>query len=71
MKRMADERAWLVKIHCPNHHVELVVKEVITDPIFKTVDNTYTTIFGLLKNSGKIKVIIQEACKSESIQHLR
>ena len=26
-------------------------------------------IFGLLKNSGKLKGIIQEACKSENIQH--
>ena len=63
MKRMADERAWLVKIHCANHRVELAVKEAIINSKFKTVDDTYILIFGLLKNSGKIKGIIQEACK--------
>ena len=50
MKRMADERAWLVKIHCANHHVELAVKEAIINSKFKTVDNTYIIIFGLLIN---------------------
>ena len=69
MKRMADERAWLVKIHCANHRVELAVKEAIINSKFKTVDNTYIIIFGLLKNSGKIKGTIQEACKSKNVQH--
>ena len=69
MKRMADERAWLVKIYCANHRVELAVKEAIIDSKFKTVDDTYMIIFGLLKNSGKIKGIIQKPCKSENIQH--
>ena len=55
MKRMADERAWLVKTHCANHLVELAVKEAIIHSEFKTVDDTYMIIFGLLKNSGKTK----------------
>ena len=63
MKRMADERVWLVKIYCANHCVELAVKEAIINY------NTYMIIFGLLKNSGKLKGIIQEAYKSENIQH--
>ena len=58
MKRMADERAWLVKIHCANHRVGLAIKEAIINSKFKTVDDTYILIFGLLKNSGKIKGII-------------
>ena len=37
MKRMADERAWLVKIYYANHCVELAVKEAIIDSKFKTV----------------------------------
>ena len=69
MKKMADERAWLVKIHCANHRKELAGKEAIIDCKFKTVDDTYTIIFGLLKNCGKIKGIIQEAFKSENVQH--
>ena len=69
MKRMADERAWLVKINCANHRVELAVKEAIINSRFKTIDSTFIIIFGLLKNSGKIKGIIQEACKSENVQH--
>ena len=69
MKRMADERAWLVKINCANHRVELAVKEVIINSRFKTIDSTYIIKFGLLKNSGKIKGIIQEACKSKNVQH--
>ena len=68
MKRMADERAWLVKIHYANHRVQLAVKEAIINSKFKT-DNTYIIIFGLLKNWGKIKGIIQEVCKSENVQH--
>ena len=68
MKRMADERAWLVKTHCANHLVELAVKEAIIHCKFKTVDDTYMIIFGLLKNSGEIKGIIQEACKSENVK---
>ena len=70
IKRMADGRAWLVKINCANHRVELAVKEAIINSRFKTIDSTYIIIFGLLKNSGKIKGIIQEACKSENVQHL-
>ena len=69
MKRMADERAWLVKINCANHRVELAVKEAIINSRFKTIDSTFIIIFGLSKNSGKIKGIIQEACKSENVQH--
>ena len=69
MKKMADETAWLVKIHCANHCVELAVKKAIIDSKFKTVDNAYIIIFGLLKNSGKIKGIIREVCKSENNQH--
>ena len=69
MKRMADERAWLVKINCANYRVELAVKEAIINSRFKTIDSTFTIIFGLLKNSGKMKGIIQEACKSENVQH--
>ena len=69
MKRMADERACLVKIHCANHRVELAVKEAIINSKCKTVDDAYMIIFGLLKNSRKIKGIIQEACKSKNVQH--
>ena len=69
MKRMADERVWLIEIYCANHCVELAVKEAIVNSKFKTVDNMYMIIFGLLKNSGKLKGIIQEVCKSENIQH--
>ena len=36
---------------------------------FKAVDDTYIIIFDLLKNSGKIKGIIQEARKNENVQH--
>ena len=69
MKRMADERTWLVKINCANHRVELAVKEAIINSRFKKIESTYIIIFGLLKNSGKIKGVIQEACKSKNVQH--
>ena len=69
IKRMADGRAWLVKINCANHRVELAVKEAVINSRFKTIDSTHIIIFGLLKNSGKMKGIIQEACKSENVQH--
>ena len=70
MKRVADKRASLVKINCANHWVELVVKEAIIDSRFKAVDDAYIIIFGLLKNSGKIKGISKEACKTKSVHIL-
>ena len=42
MKKMAGERAWLVKIHFVNHQVELAVKEANIDSKFKTVYDTYS-----------------------------
>ena len=53
MTRMADERVWLVKIHCANHFVELAVEEAIINSKFKTVDNTYIIMISLLKTWQK------------------
>ena len=63
MKRIAHERAWLVKIHCTNHCGELAATKEMIDSKFKTMNNTYIIIFSLLKSSGKIKGIIRERKK--------
>ena len=55
MTRMADERDWLVKIHCINHRVELAVKDAFLESTFKEIDTFYTTNINLLRDSGKIK----------------
>ena len=55
VKKMTDERAQLLKIHCANHCVELAAKEVIINSKFKTVDNIYRILFDLLKNLEKNK----------------
>ena len=46
MKRMAGERAWLVKIHFVNHQVELAVKEAI----LTLNSRQYTILTQLWKN---------------------
>ena len=58
-----------MQIHWANHCVELAVKETIIDSKFKTVGDAYIILFSLLKNSGKIKDIIQRTCKSKNVQH--
>ena len=57
MKRMADERLWLVKTYCANHRVELAVKEAII-----ALHSRQYTIHTLYPR------IIPEECKSENIQ---
>ena len=54
MKRMPNNRDWLIKFHCVNHRVELAVKDAIKTSEFKVVDKLYIEIFNLLKNSARI-----------------
>ena len=60
---MANERPWLVIIHCVNHRLELAIKDAVKAiPQFQDCDRFYNNIFYLFKNSGKLKTESKEAC---------
>ena len=69
MKRLSNGRDWLVTSHCVNHRVEIAVKDSFRTSDFGAVDEFYTGIFNLLKNSGKLKGEIKEAAKVLNIKH--
>ena len=69
MTQLAEERPWLIKIHCANHRVELAVKDAFKQSPFQQIDDLYISIFYLLRNSGKIKSEIKEAANALQIQH--
>ena len=64
MTQLAEERPWLIKIHCANHRVELAVKDAFKQSPFQQIDDLYISIFYLLRNSGKIKSEIKEAANA-------
>ena len=66
---LSVQRPWMIKIHCVNHHVELVIKEVIAETEFSKVDDFHYPTTFLLKNSGKIKSEIKSAAHALNIQH--
>ena len=68
LKRLDDERGWLVKIHCANHRIELAVKDAFKTSVFTEVDTCYTSLYSLLKNSGKIKGEVKEAAVALNIE---
>ena len=54
--RFADNRDWLVRIHCVNHRIELAVKDAFANiSKLKDIDEFYRSNFYLLRDSGKIK----------------
>ena len=69
MTMLSVQRPWMIKIHCVNHHVELVIKEVIAETEFSKVDDFHYPTTFLLKNSGKIKPEIKSAAHALNIQH--
>ena len=68
MKRMANGRDWHISFQCVNHRVELGVKDAFKT-WFNAVDQVFTGIYNLLKNSGKIKGEIKAAAKVWNITH--
>ena len=69
MKRLSNGRDWLITFQCVNHRVELTIKNSFKTSDFGAVDEFYTGIFNLSKNSGKIKGEIKEAAKILNINH--
>lgn len=61
MTRLSENRPWLIKMHCTNHHIELAVTDAFKNSDFTTVDDFYIDIHLFLKNSGKIKSEIKAA----------
>ncbi|XP_038063160.1 zinc finger protein 862-like [Patiria miniata] len=50
------ERPWLVSIHCVSHRLELAVKDTLMkEGPFKQVSEMMTTLYYLMKQSGKFK----------------
>lgn len=69
LTRISRERDWLLKIHCANHRVELAVKAAFKGSRFAQVDEFYQATNQLLKNSGKLKSMIEAAATALGIEH--
>ena len=69
LTRFDSSRGWLVNIHCSNHRIELAIKDAFNNSVFDEIDSLYTTLFGLLQNSGKIKSEIRIAAEALNIQN--
>ena len=70
LTRLDNDRGWLIKIHCANHRVELSVKDAFEQSTFTSIlDPLYTSIYTLLKNSGKLKSEVKSACEALNIKH--
>ena len=69
LTRLDENRGWLIRIHCANHRIELAIKDAFKDSVFTKVDTTYTTLFSLLRNSGKIKNEIVTAAEALNIEN--
>ena len=70
LTRLDNDRGWLIKIHCANHRVELSVKDVFEQSTFTSIlDPLYSSIYTLLKNSGKLKNEVKSACEALNIKH--
>ena len=68
LKRLIDDgRPWMIKFHCANHRIELVVKDVLKDSAFSEVDKKYLAIFNLIKNSRAVKSDVKSAVKALDI----
>ena len=61
--------SWLIKIHCTNHWIELVVKGALDKTIINECDTFYIKSFALLKILGKIKGEIKTAAHTLNIKH--
>ena len=67
--RISRERDWLLKIHCANRRVELAVKAAFKGSRFAQVGVFYQATTQLLKNSGKLKSMIEAAATALGIDH--
>jgi len=68
LKRLDDDRGWLIKIHCANHRIELALKDAFKESSFSVIDQTYMALYSLCKNSGKIKSEIKAAAEARGIE---
>ena len=69
MKRLSNDRYWLITFHCAKHRVELAVKDPFKTSDFAAVDEFYTGVFNLLKHSEKSKDEVKAAAKALNIMH--
>ena len=52
IKKLSEERPWLIGIHCVNHRMELAVKEGLGKD-FIAIKDFMTLLFNMCKQSGK------------------
>ena len=69
LTQLAENRPWLLKIHCVNHRVELAIKEATNVKYFKKAESFYRHNFYLLKNSGPLKASLKQACKALGVTY--
>ena len=69
MTQLESNRKWLLTIHCVNHRLELAVKSAMNDKYFKKAEKFYITNYYLLRNSGKLKSSLKEACQALGITY--
>ena len=69
LTRIGDDRDWLLKIHCPNHRIELSIKDAFKDTKFALVEEFYQANSNILGNSGKLRSAVQAAASAIGIEH--
>ena len=67
LEQLKEDRPWMLKIHCINQRVELSVKSTFSNLLLDNMDKLYQSNFYLLRNSGKLKEMIQEAAATIGI----
>ena len=69
LTQLAENRDWLLSIHCANHRVELAFKSAIGESPFKVCYETYMSVYTVLRNSGKLNNEEHAACKALGIEN--
>ena len=70
LTQLAENRPWLIKIHCVSHRLELAINDAVSDiSKFQECDSFYISLYYLFKNSGKLKTEVRQACDALNITY--
>ena len=67
LTRLSTTRDWLLPIHCVNHCIELAAKKVVTDSVYKSVEEFYLSLYFFMRNSGRFKSECKHSAESLDI----
>ena len=67
LTQLAENRDWLIKIHCVNHRVELAAKKVINESVFTDVEQFYLSIYFFLNNSGRFHSECKQSAEAQNV----